>query len=102
MGGIVYWTLIRLAVLIPLIWYFSNVVDSRFFWVIAGTAFYLGIIFPAIQQYKKFQEENLDLLNDTICAQCKHFDVSAALCMKYDEHPKPDNIPCKGIHWEPL
>ncbi len=101
MGSIIYWTLIRLALLIPLIWYFLDIIDYKFWWIISSTAFYLIIIHPAIIQYKKFKEFEIDPLKDTICVQCKHFDSTAALCMKYDEHPEPDNIPCKGIHWEP-
>jgi hypothetical protein len=101
MGGIVYWTLIRLAVLIPLLWYFLDVIDYKFWWIISGTVFYFVIIHPVVVQSRKFKVETIDALKDTICAQCKHFDSTAALCMKYDEHPTPENIPCDGIHWEP-
>ncbi len=101
MGSIVYWTLIRLAVLIPVTWYLLDTIDYKFWWIISVTLFYLAIVHPAVIQYKKFKEE-ADPLKDTICNQCKHFDQTAALCMKYDEHPTPENIPCDGIHWEPI
>ena len=102
MGGVVYWTLIRTAVLIPLLWYFLDVIEYKFWWIISAVAVYLIIIQPAVIQLKKFRDEKLKALEGTICVKCRHFDSSEALCMKYDEHPTPDNIPCDGVHWEPI
>jgi len=43
---------------------------------------------------------NKEIIENTLCSSCKHFDESAVLCMKYDKHITKDEIPCGGIHWE--
>ncbi len=60
------------------------------------------IIHPAVIQYKMFIKKNKPVLTDTLCSSCKHFDESAVLCMKHDKHPTVDELPCEGIHWEPV
>jgi len=101
MGKIVFWALIRIAILIPVLWIATNWVDYKFWWILSGLAIYGVIFHPAMIQYRIFKEENREVLEDTICSQCRHFDSSAVLCMKYDEHPQEDYIPCDGIDWEP-
>lgn len=101
MGKIVFWALIRIAILIPVLWYATEWVDYKFWWIIAGMGIYAVVFHPAIIQYRMFREENREVLEDTICSQCRHFDGSAVLCMKYDEHPKEDYVPCDGVDWEP-
>ena len=81
MGGIIYWTIIRIAILIPLLWIATD---------------YIEFI-----QYKLFREENYEVITNTLCSSCKHFDETAVLCLKYDEHPTEDKIPCEGAAWEP-
>ena len=102
MGKIIFWGLIRVAVLIPALWIAANWIDYRFWWIITGLSIYGVIFHPAIIQYRIFREENREVLEDTICSQCRHFDASAVLCMKYDEHPTEGFIPCDGVDWEPM
>lgn len=102
MGKIIFWGLIRVAVLIPVLWIATDWIEYRFWWIIASMSVYGVVFHPAIIQLKIFREENRTVLEDTICSQCKHFDASAVLCLKYDEHPKENYIPCDGVDWEPI
>ena len=101
MGGIVYWTLIRLALTIVAVIYLSDFYTGKFWWPMVLLAIYLIVIHPAISQYKQFIRKNSPIIEDTLCSNCKHFDETAVLCMKHDEHPSQDYIPCEGMHWEP-
>lgn len=59
------------------------------------------VIHPTIIHYRLFIEENKEIIDSTMCSSCKHFDESAVLCMKHDEHPSKTYLPCEGIDWEP-
>lgn len=100
MGAIVFWTLVRAAVLIPALIILHDYVDYQFYWIIGIAAVYGVIIHPAVVQYNLFREKNKDVIDNSLCASCKHFDESAVLCMKHDKHPTMDFIPCEGMHWE--
>lgn len=101
MGEIIYWALIRTAVLIPLLWIFLEKVDYKFWWIITLMAVYVIIIHPIIIGYQKFVLKSKEV-NNTICSTCKNFDKTALICIKHDKHPTKDFIPCEGEHWEPL
>lgn len=100
MGAIVFWTLVRAAVLIPALFVLFEYIDYKFWWVIGIMSIYGIIIHPAIIQYNLFIERNKEIINNTLCSSCKHFDKSAVLCMKHDKHPTINNLPCEGIDWE--
>ncbi len=102
MGSIIYKALIRSGIAIAAIWFFSGYLNFQFRWIAAAAFFFLIVIYPFVVEIKKFQSENKEVILDTICASCRHFDESAVLCMKHDEHVRKDYIPCGGIHWEPL
>lgn len=102
MGQIVYWTILRAAILIPLLWLIFDHVDEKFWWVILIMSVYGIIIHPIVVKYKAFVETNKEIIENSLCSNCRHFDKSAVVCMKYDKHPTIDNIPCDGIAWEPL
>jgi len=100
MGNIVYWTLLRIVIVIPAIWFLLDLINYRY-WLIWGfIIIYIVIVHPAYVQYKKFMETHKEIIEETICSSCKHFDKSAILCMKYDKHVSKDDIPCGGVHWE--
>ena len=101
MGAIIYWTIIRTAILIPALWLLLDLIDYKFWWVIAVMAVYGIIVHPAVIQYKLFIERHREIINDTLCSSCCHFDESAVLCMKHDKHPTLEELPCEGIDWEP-
>jgi glucan phosphoethanolaminetransferase (alkaline phosphatase superfamily) len=102
MGRIVYWTIIRAAITIPVIWILMSYIYFQFWWVVLFLTFYLVILHPAIMQYKKFEEDNREIIESTLCSSCKSFDKSAVLCIKYDQHPTLENLPCEGTDWEPV
>jgi hypothetical protein len=58
------------------------------------------IIHPAIVQYNQFKEDNKEIINNTLCSSCRHFDETAVICMKHDKHPTVDSLPCEGLDWE--
>jgi hypothetical protein len=100
-GEIIFWALIRIAVVIPLIWILKDYFEYSFWWVIGIFALYAVIIHPVIIQYQRFEEKNKSVITASLCSSCKHFEKSAVLCIKHDEHPTPDYIPCEGLDWEP-
>lgn len=101
MGEIIYWLLIRMAVVILALWYISENFYFKFFWTFGFIIIYLAVFHPAYVKYKKFIHKNKPILEDTLCSKCKHFDETAVLCMKHDKHPDENFIPCEGEHWDP-
>jgi hypothetical protein len=101
MGDIVFWTLIRLAISIPAIWILKNYIDYQLWWIIVPFVLYGVAIHPAIVSYRRFEEKNKNVIEATLCSNCKHFDPTAVLCIKHDEHPTSDYLPCDGLDWEP-
>lgn len=101
MGAIVFWTIIRIAILIPLLWIATDYIDYKYWWMIVSMSIYGFIIHPAFIQYKLFSDENREIITNTLCSSCQHFDETAVLCLKYDEHPTEKEIPCEGRDWEP-
>jgi len=100
MGGIVFWALVRIVIIIPTIWFIVDRYYINYWQIWSVIIIYAGVIHPIYLQYKKFMSANKDIIENTICSQCKHFDESAVLCMKHDKHPTEDFIPCNGYHWE--
>jgi hypothetical protein len=101
MGEIVFWTIMRAAITIPVVWLLQGYFDFKFWWAISLFAIYGAIIHPAIIHYRLFEEKNKDVIESTLCSSCRHFDKTAVLCMKHDEHPTQKYLPCDGIDWEP-
>jgi len=100
MGGIVYWGLLRTAVVIVLLWLSYDYINSQYFWIIFAIAIYVVLIHPIVSQYKEFVMKNRNVINNSLCSKCQHFNETAVLCMKYDEHPTDDFTPCDGLDWE--
>lgn len=101
MGEIVFWTIIRAAITIPLVWLLQSYIDFQFWWVLTLFAIYGVIVHPAIIHYRLFEEKNKDIIESTLCSTCQHFDETAVLCMKHDAHPTKEFLPCDGFDWEP-
>ena len=101
MGEIVFWTLIRLAISIPLLWFLMDYLDYSLWWISLVFVLYGAVLHPAILSYRKFEEKNKSIVESSLCSSCRHFDKSAVLCIMYDEHPTIDHIPCEGKDWEP-
>lgn len=101
MGEIIFWTIIRTAITIPLVWLLQGYLDFKFWWVLCLFAIYGVIIHPTIIHYRLFEEKNADIIDSTLCSTCQHFDKSAVLCMKHDSHPTTEYLPCDGVDWQP-
>lgn len=101
MGSIIFWGIIRTAVLIPILWLGVNYLEFQYWWLLITMAVYGVIIHPAIIQYQRFIEQNKEVILDTLCSSCKYFEETAVLCTKLDVHPTTETIPCEGIEWEP-
>ena len=100
MGAIVYWTLIRTIILIPALFFLFDYIDDTLMWIVGLMSIYGVIIHPAIVQYNKFVENNQEIIHNTLCSSCQHFDETAVICMKHDKHPTVDSLPCEGVDWE--
>ncbi|AFN74542.1 hypothetical protein MROS_1305 [Melioribacter roseus P3M-2] len=100
MGGIIFWAIVRTAVLIPALWLLYGMMEYRYWWWLGIISIYGIIIYPATIQYRMFREKNQKIIEDTLCSSCRYFDESAVLCTKYDEHPTLEYLPCNGIDWE--
>lgn len=100
MGEIIFRSLIKIALAIPALWYLIDKIDSRLWWIILIAVAFGFIVKPAINQFEDFNLKNSEVIENSICSSCKHFDKSSVLCMKYDKHLKPDFIPCEGNSWE--
>lgn len=101
MGEVVFWTIIRTAILLPVLWIVYGIIDYQLWWIVSLTSVYGVIIHPAIIHYRLFEEKNKDIIESTLCSSCRYFDVTAVLCTKYDEHPDMNYLPCGGLDWEP-
>ena len=101
MGEIVFRTLIRLAVSIPLLWLLQDYLDYSIWWISVVFVLYGFVLHPAILASRKFEEKNKTTIEGSLCSSCKHFDKSAVLCIKYDDHTSENYIPCNGLDWEP-
>lgn len=102
MGGIIFWGIIRTAVLIPALWFLQGYIEYKYWWWFGIMAVYGVIIHPAMIQYRFFIEENKEIVNNTLCSTCKHFDKTAILCLIHDKHPTLKKLPCEGADWEPI
>ncbi len=101
MGEVVFWTIIRTAIVLPLLWVLKSYLNVDLWWTVSIISVYGVIIHPAVIHYRLFNEKNEEIIEDTLCSTCEHFDKTAVLCLKHDEHPTRDYLPCDGIDWSP-
>lgn len=102
MGHIIFWGIIRTAILIPVLWILYGMMEYKYWWWFGILSVYGVIIHPAMIQCRIFLSDNDEIINNTLCSSCKHFDKTAVICQKYDQHPTLDNLPCEGLDWEPI
>lgn len=102
MGGIIFWAIIRTAVLIPALWLMQGLMEYKYWWWFGIMVIYGVIIHPSVIQYRLFIEENKEIIRNTLCSTCKHFDKSAVICLMHDRHPTLKFLPCEGMDWEPV
>jgi hypothetical protein len=101
MGEIVFWTIIRIAVVIPLLWGLEAYISQQIWWFVCVSTIYVAILHPAVIHYKLFKSKNKEIIESTLCSTCTHFDETAVLCMLHDKHPTKVFLPCEGLDWEP-
>ncbi len=102
MGEIVLWTLVRITIGIPVIWILKSYINTQLWWWVSFIIIFVFVFYPAVIRYRQFQDKNKNIIEDTLCSACRHFDPTAVLCMKLDIHPKENYIPCDGLEWEPI
>lgn len=101
MGEIVWYSILRLGLTIILLWLTFDYWGEKYFTIIGFLSIFFFVIYPAIRSYKVFTEKNKQVVENSLCTSCRHFDKSAVLCMKYDKHPNENFLPCEGNDWEP-
>ncbi len=101
MGAIIFWGIIRTALLIIALWILYGKIEYKYWWWFAVLSVYGVVVYPAMVQYRMFLHENEEIINNSLCSSCKHFDKTAVICLKYDKHPTLKLLPCKGMDWEP-
>ena len=101
MGEVVFWTIVRTAIVLPLIWVLKSYLGYELWWTVSLVVVYGVIIHPALIHLRLFDERNKEIMEDTLCSSCEHFDKSAVLCIKHDSHPTKDYVPCDGVDWMP-
>ncbi|MBK7868131.1 MAG: hypothetical protein IPJ75_14765 [Ignavibacteriales bacterium] len=101
MGKLVIESLVRLVVVLVVVFLIRTALPDDKFWLILTIAAILaGVVLPAYTGYKKFYAQNREIIENSICSKCRHFDESAVLCTKYESHPKPGYIPCGEKEFE--
>lgn len=58
-------------------------------------------VYPAYRQFVLFSEQSQRIEEELLCSSCRHFNRSGQHCQLYDEHVRPDYIPCDGLDWDP-
>ena len=103
MGEIIYWGLIRFAVILVGAWVlYSYVPNYSDWWTMFFVAVSVVVIYPAQLAWRKHTESIRNANRNGLCATCTHFRASEALCAKLDEHVQIDYTPCGGEAWEPV
>lgn len=59
------------------------------------------VTYPAYRQFTLLSQKTQDTQQELLCTQCRHFNPSGQYCLLYDEHVRPDYIPCNGSDWDP-
>lgn len=101
MGEIIFWVIIRTAIIIPLLWVSQPYMEYGTWWVASIALLYAVIIHPATIHYRLYLQKNKPVLESSLCTSCNYFDQSAVLCLKHDAHPTATWLPCEGLDWEP-
>lgn len=99
-GSIILWVLLKLAVLVPLVWFVVEQYGWHHYWLVAIALLWLTVVYPAFTQYYEFLAQTQILESSTLCAQCQHFEPTGHLCKLLDEHISVQHIPCNGECWE--
>jgi hypothetical protein len=100
-GTIVFGGMIRLSIIVMATWWISDFWVFHQFWPIFAMMVIMIVFYPAYREMSIFSDTVESLKETTLCGSCKHFEPSAQICSRYDEHITEDHIPCEGMDWEP-
>lgn len=92
----------RLTLVIPSLWIAKDYMNYQLWFTVSLLAIYGIVIHPTTIHYRLFVEKNQEIIESTLCSSCKNFDESAVLCLKHDEHPTREYLPCEGLDWTPV
>ena len=100
-GTVVLGGLIRLSILIITMWWISDVWEFHQFWPLFSIMVVMIVFYPAYREMAIFSQSIDTISESTMCGSCMHFESSAQICSRYDEHITEEYIPCEGMDWEP-
>ena|ERR1017187_2386740 len=103
MGAIIYWGLVRFVLVLIAAWVlYSFVPNYEDWWMMFFISVAVIVIYPAQIAWRKHIASIRSASRNGLCATCKYFRPSEALCAKLDEHVRIDYTPCGGEGWEPV
>lgn len=100
-GTVVLGGMIRLSILVITMWWISDYWEFHQFWPLFSILVVMIVFYPAYREISLFSESVESVAESTMCGSCMHFESSAQICSKYDEHITEQYIPCEGMDWEP-
>ncbi len=103
MGAIIYWGLVRFAIVLVAAWLlYSYVPNYGDWWSLFFVAVAVVVIYPAQLAWRKHVRVIRRANQNALCATCRHLASREALCKITDEHVRRDYTPCDGDAWEPM
>ena len=101
MGEIIYWGLLRFALVLVGAWLlYSLVPEYNDWWMMFFIAVATIVIYPAQLAWRKHASSIRRANQNPLCATCRHLATREALCKVTDEHVRQDYTPCEGQAWE--
>lgn len=100
-GSIVLAALVRLLVVSLILMFVGDHYGASTTWTFGFFAVWIVGIWPAWNQYQRFNSQVERLEHGTLCGACRHFNPTNQLCMVLDEHVTSEKPPCEGEAWEP-
>lgn len=101
MGGVILKSLFNFVLAIFLFFLTKSYINSQYYLLFFLLIFLIIVVIPHLRNINEFNRQNSVLIENTLCSSCQHFDKTAVLCLKFDEHPTVDYLPCEGGCWEP-
>ena len=103
MGAIIYWGLVRFALVLIIAWLlYSFVPNYSDWWMLFFIAVAVIVIYPAQLSWRKHVSTISRANQNALCATCRNLISREALCSVTDEHFRKNYTPCDGEAWEPI
>jgi len=102
-GSIIYWGLIRFALVLVGAWIlYAYVPQYSDWWTLFFVSISVVVIYPAQLAWRKHLAEVRQAARNGLCATCRYYLADETLCSKLDEHVQAEYTPCGGEGWDPL